>query len=260
VSGTEKALAARLAGLPYFQRTAPPSIEDDYVAFDLATAAGANEARARFAISADPTGERNVMFVHRDVATSTRALLVEFRGSDNVIVLNRDSLHGWIKFEGDGNVLVSLGDSGHLAVGATLYSRDTLVIGRRVVAWGIRIWVQGGTLCTIDDDCLLSESIQIRTTDHHSIIDLATWTQTNAPSDVTIGRHVWVGANCIVTKGANIGEGSIIAPAALVSGSIPDKELWGGVPARKIRGNVSWVGSHPVADPADIARLRELFA
>lgn len=253
-------LAARLAGLPYFRRRPPLSIERDYIALDLTDAAGAREARERFAIFAEPAGQGNVLYVHRDAERSAREVRVEFHGSDNTIVLNKQALHGWIKFEGDGNLLVSLGDTGHLSVGATLYSDDTLLIGERVVAWGIRIWVQGATVCTIEDDCLLSEDIQIRTTDHHSIIDLATWAQTNAPSDVTIGRHVWVGPNCIITKGSNIGEGSIIAPAALISGTIPPKELWGGVPARKIRDNVSWVPSHPVADPAQIARLRESFS
>ena len=76
---------------------------------------------------------------------------------------------------------------------------------------------------------------------------------------MTIGRHVWVGGNCLITKGSNIGAGAIIAPGTLVSGVIPPTELWGGVPARKIRDKVSWVPSHPVADPAQIAALRELL-
>jgi len=254
-----KTLAARLASLAYFQDTVLPLIDRDYIALDLATADGASQAHERFGIRAEHAGYKNLLYVHRDAGLLPREIRVELRGQENTIVLNKNALQGWLSFEGDRNLVVALGETYQMAIGATLYSGDTLVVGRRVDSWGIRVWVQGGTVCTIGDDCLLSENIQIRTTDHHSVIDLASWQQTNAPADVTIGRHVWIGANCIIVKGTNIGDGSIIASAARVSGGVPPCELWGGVPARKIRDNVSWVKSHPIPEPGEIAQLREMF-
>jgi acetyltransferase-like isoleucine patch superfamily enzyme len=255
-----KSIESRLSSLVYFQRTKPPALDADYLELDLATSAGASRAFERYNIVVKSNGRENLLYIHRDARRLESAAPLDFNGSNNVVILDKENgFHGWMKFEGSDNLVTLLGGAGHLALGATLYSGDTLISGRGVNSWGIRVWVQGGTICTIDDDCLFSENIQIRTTDHHSIIDLETWTQANRPADIIIGRHVWIGANCSVTKGSNIGEGSIIAPMALVSGRVPPKELWGGVPARMIRHNVSWVPSHPLADPAEIAVLRDLL-
>jgi acetyltransferase-like isoleucine patch superfamily enzyme len=51
---------------------------------------------------------------------------------------------------------------------------------------------------------------------------------------VVIERDVWVGAHAVIMDGARIGSGAVIAAGAIVAGSIPEYEIWGGVPARKI--------------------------
>lgn len=52
---------------------------------------------------------------------------------------------------------------------------------------------------------------------------------------VKIGNNVWCGANVTVLKGVEIGDGAVIAAGAVVTKSIPAKEIWGGVPARFIK-------------------------
>lgn len=52
---------------------------------------------------------------------------------------------------------------------------------------------------------------------------------------VTIGAGVWIGARTVVAPGAEIGDNSVIAAGAVVAKKIPPGELWGGVPARKIK-------------------------
>ncbi|MFM5662154.1 CatB-related O-acetyltransferase [Aeromonas veronii] len=51
----------------------------------------------------------------------------------------------------------------------------------------------------------------------------------------TIGNDVWIGANVIILDGCSIGNGSIIAAGSVVTKSVPDFEIWGGVPAKKIK-------------------------
>jgi len=74
------------------------------------------------------------------------------------------------------------------------------------------------------------------------------------PADIEIGRHVWIGPSCVIGKGVKIGDGSIVATNSVVNHSIGPAELWGGVPAREIRRQVSWVRSLP-PDPTEIAAL-----
>ncbi len=50
-----------------------------------------------------------------------------------------------------------------------------------------------------------------------------------------IGNGVWIGANVVVLRGVTIGDRSIIAAGAIVTRDIPPYEIWGGVPAKKIK-------------------------
>lgn len=51
---------------------------------------------------------------------------------------------------------------------------------------------------------------------------------------ISIEEDCWLGANCIILKGVNIGKGAIVAAGAVVNKSVPEYEIWGGVPAKKI--------------------------
>ena len=57
----------------------------------------------------------------------------------------------------------------------------------------------------------------------------------------SIGNKVFMNHNCSITcanvtilKGVTIGDGAIVAAGAVVRQDIPNCEIWGGVPARKI--------------------------
>lgn len=52
---------------------------------------------------------------------------------------------------------------------------------------------------------------------------------------VYVGHNVWVGANCVLLPGTRIGDNSMIAAGSVVRGEVPGNEVWGGVPARRIR-------------------------
>lgn len=57
-----------------------------------------------------------------------------------------------------------------------------------------------------------------------------------APSKggVIIEDDVWIGANSVLLDGAHIRSGAIIAAGSVVRCEVPEYEIWGGVPARKI--------------------------
>jgi acetyltransferase-like isoleucine patch superfamily enzyme len=50
-----------------------------------------------------------------------------------------------------------------------------------------------------------------------------------------IGDEVWIGARAIVLRGVTIGDGAVVGAGAVVTRDIPPREVWAGVPARRLR-------------------------
>jgi maltose O-acetyltransferase len=56
----------------------------------------------------------------------------------------------------------------------------------------------------------------------------------NSYGSVTIKDYVFIGPRAIILPGVIIGQGAVVAAGAVVTKNIPDFEIWGGVPAKKI--------------------------
>lgn len=68
-------------------------------------------------------------------------------------------------------------------------------------------------------------------------------------SFVHVKRNATLFVNAVILPGVTIGEGAVVAAGAVVRCDIPDGELWGGVPARKIRNvNKSNVNDRGIED------------
>ena len=52
---------------------------------------------------------------------------------------------------------------------------------------------------------------------------------------IEIGNGVWICAGCTVIAGVKIGDKSILAAGSVVTQDVPSGELWGGVPAKRIK-------------------------
>lgn len=52
---------------------------------------------------------------------------------------------------------------------------------------------------------------------------------------IHFGEDVWIGANCTIIKGVNIGDSSVIGTNSLVNKNIEPFTISGGVPAKKIK-------------------------
>lgn len=56
---------------------------------------------------------------------------------------------------------------------------------------------------------------------------------TSAP--ITIGSNIWLGANVVVCQGVSICDRVVVAANAVVSRSITEPGVYGGIPAKKLR-------------------------
>lgn len=109
---------------------------------------------------------------------------------------------------------ISIGAESQLS-GTSITARSTHIsIGRRVL---------------IAPNCIITDS------DFH-----AHWPMEKRISEpgldkdraVKIGDYVWIGMNCIILKGVEIGQGAIIGAGSVVTGKIPPMCVAAGVPAK----------------------------
>lgn len=190
-------------------------------------------------------------------------LVIDNANAGDIQFGNDVVVRGTITMKGSDN-LITVGDRCRLG-GPTITiegNRCTVVIGPRVKTKGCRIqvtgddclvvigaettWESGSVIChggkavIIGNDCMISNSIMIRTNDGHGIWDNKSGALINEPADVFIDHHVWVGNGARINKGARIGMGGVLGQCAVVSGKTDPECIYAGVPARKIKSDIHW--------------------
>lgn len=113
-----------------------------------------------------------------------------------------------------------------------------LILGNRsVIATGCDIRAAGGTI-RIGDGSVVSQYNVLIAANH--VIRPGEprihgrWDESDRRG-VDIGSNVWAGARCVFLPGTVVGNDAVIAAGSVVRGTVPPGELWGGVPARRIK-------------------------
>jgi len=84
---------------------------------------------------------------------------------------------------------------------------------------------------TIGDDSIFGFLVTIYDTSFHAVEE----GEETKVAPVEIGANVWVGRNVTIFPGARIGDHSVVASGAIVTGEIPPRVLAAGSPARPVR-------------------------
>ena len=104
--------------------------------------------------------------------------------------------------------------------------------------------VQFGHYCNISTDVIFGNNILmagrvsfVGKNDHiYNIPGQFIWKSGSGENGTTIIEDdVWIGHNVTIIGGLIIGKGSIIAAGSVLNKNVPSCEIWGGVPARKIK-------------------------
>lgn len=155
---------------------------------------------------------------------------------DSTCVLNNVSLIIW----GDNNIFTMDKDAKIQVGKISMYNGSILNIRHNATFQGVSIELEQNN-CIIGADCMFSDGIKIRNYDGHKIIDILSGNIKNSPKDIIIGEHVWVGQDVSILGGTKILDGSIIGCKALVKGTIGPNCVAVGVPAQRIKENISWI-------------------
>lgn len=85
---------------------------------------------------------------------------------------------------------------------------------------------------TIGDGCFFGHNVTIATLNH----EINPLNRANIiPKPVTIGKKVWIGSDCTILPGVEIGEGAIIAAGSVVTKNVPRNTIAAGNPAKIVR-------------------------
>jgi acetyltransferase-like isoleucine patch superfamily enzyme len=120
--------------------------------------------------------------------------------------------------------------------GVTLTHTYGLSIGKGFhVNTGVHIDARGGIF--VGDDVMIGPNTVLVSSDHMITVEPEHTRVAGGHSKrpLHIGNHVWIGANCFLRGGLQVGDHSVIAGGSVVVHDVPPRSVVGGNPARLIR-------------------------
>lgn len=75
------------------------------------------------------------------------------------------------------------------------------------------------------ENCLLSNNIEIHTSDYHGIYNLSDGSRANPDADILIGNNVWIGLGVTILKGSEIGNDCVVGAKSLVVGKFNEDNV-----------------------------------
>lgn len=165
-------------------------------------------------------------------------------GNSVIIKENTDLHYSRITFKGSNNK-VFIGKNCFLNEMDIIVEGDNnfVIIGDYAFVMGdTRIYVVDGSTFKMGKGCMLSDHIEIRTTDNHSIIDKETGQRINYEEDIVLHDRVWIGTGVTILKGAELPEGCIVGAASVVTRKFyKPHSVIAGNPCREVKENVDWL-------------------
>lgn len=113
------------------------------------------------------------------------------------------------------------------------YQNSKIIIGDNV-STNNNILLCAANYVEIGDDTLIGQYVTIFDHEAHGVAPNKRG-EVGEIGAVTIGKNVWLGNNVVILKNSEIGDNSIVATGAVVSGKFPANVIIGGVPAKIIK-------------------------
>src|SRR5437879_6922977 len=149
----------------------------------------------------------------------------------SIELTGRADVEPWLKF-GTGSVIER---ECTIWCAAEPESEPSVITGANVFV-GRNTYLGAWRRISIGSDTLIGAYCYIISGNHRfAAPDLPVRMQGYEGGPITIGRNVWFGAHIIVLPGVTVGDNAVIGAGSVVTSSIPEAEIWAGVPARRIR-------------------------
>ena len=124
-------------------------------------------------------------------------------------------------------------------VGISLYGDGRIELGDdSYISEYASVHACAGQVVRIGRRCRIANHVRIYTETSEPDSDFRTSEGTPVRGNVMIGDGVWLGVNVYIGPGITIGSNSVVGANSVVTKDVPAGEIWGGVPARRIRAKV----------------------
>lgn len=114
-------------------------------------------------------------------------------------------------------------------IGANFFKPSNITIGHDTII-GDHCFMDGRAPLKIGNHVGIASQVLIYNDEHN--INSPDYGNSFGP--VEIGDYVFIGPRAIILPNIKIGKGAVVAAGAIVTKDIPEFEIWGGVPAKKI--------------------------
>ena len=147
---------------------------------------------------------------------------------------------------------VSFGGKASIGHGSKLSIRGDLTLGA-----DFNMTAESTIVCAksirFGNDCLLSWDILVMDTDEHPLFGLGTSghetsghgtrddKRINPDKPIIVGNHVWIGCKCVLLKGAEIPDNTVLAAGTLLTSAFSgEHQVIGGNPPSVLKRDVCW--------------------
>lgn len=113
------------------------------------------------------------------------------------------------------------------------YKNAEIIIGDKV-ATNNNIFLCAANKISIGNNTLIGQGVVMMDFEAHGMA-INERNKLGEIGVVEIGKNVWVGNNVTILKNSKIGDNTIVAAGAVVSGSFPENVIIGGIPAKIIK-------------------------
>ena len=134
---------------------------------------------------------------------------------------------------------VSFGGKASIGHGSKISVRGHLSLGA-----GFNMTAESTIVCPKEirfgEDCLLSWDILVMDTDEHPLYDMSNQ-RINPDKPIHVGDHVWIGCKCVLLKGAEVPDNTIVAAGTLLTSAFAgENQVIGSNPPSIIKREVHW--------------------
>lgn len=124
---------------------------------------------------------------------------------------------------------IKINSSSTIHMYANFYNPRNITIGNDTIV-GDHCFLDGRAPLSVGNHVGIATQVLIYNDEH----DINSSNYGNNFGPVTIKDYVFIGPRAIILPNVTIGRGAVVAAGAVVTKDIPDMEIWGGVPAKKI--------------------------